>query len=214
MSHDREHRLVVRDGEADTADVVAFERSRRDLVRRGLVGSGAVLAASSIPLLLRARNAFAQSGTDREIVAQALGLEQIAVFAYGQALASDLLRGPVRQVARDFRAHEQEHVAALQTALEGLGGRAPDKPNSVSDVDDVVKGLGEVRSQSDVVAFAIELETAAVAAYYDATMKLRDASLLQTGAQIMANEGQHLVVLRQAADRKPVPDAFETGNTK
>ena len=34
---------------------------------------------------------------------------------------------------------------------------------------------------------------------------------LQTTAEIMANEGQHLVVLREALHRPPVPSAFEIG---
>ena len=59
--------------------------------------------------------------------------------------------------------------------------------------------------------FAIELETAAVAAYLDAHRELVEAKLLQTGASIMASEGQHLVVLRRAVGQDPVPAAFETG---
>jgi hypothetical protein len=50
-----------------------------------------------------------------------------------------------------------------------------------------------------------------VAAYHDAQAKLVEAKLLQTGASIAASEGQHLVVLRQAARRPPVPHALETG---
>ncbi len=61
------------------------------------------------------------------------------------------------------------------------------------------------------LVFAVELETAAVGAYYDAHQRLEDAKLLQAGASIMANEGQHLVVLRQLLGRSPVPNAFETG---
>jgi uncharacterized membrane protein len=72
-------------------------------------------------------------------------------------------------------------------------------------------GLGDARSQADIANLAIELEMAAVAAYLDAQRKLIDAKLLQTGASIMANEAQHLVVLRQAVKRDPVPNAFETG---
>ena len=37
---------------------------------------------------------------------------------------------------------------------------------------------------------------------------------MQSMASIMANEGQHLVLLRQAAGRDPVPDAFETGRDR
>ena len=51
----------------------------------------------------------------------------------------------------------------------------------------------------------------ALAAYYQAHQKLRGAKLLRTTARIMASEGQHLVVLRQALGRDPVPNAFETG---
>ncbi len=51
----------------------------------------------------------------------------------------------------------------------------------------------------------------AVAAYYEAHQKLQDAKLRQTGSSIMYNEGQHLVILRQALNQNPVPNAFETG---
>jgi len=40
---------------------------------------------------------------------------------------------------------------------------------------------------------------------------VENAKLLQTGASIMANEGQHLVVLRRIAGKDPIPNAFETG---
>ena len=126
---------------------------------------------------------------------------------------SGLLSPAVERIARRFRGHEQEHADALTTALTDLGGTPPSKPSGVKDVDKVVKGLGDVKSQAEVASFAIELETAAVAAYYDAHRKLVDAKLLQTGASIMANEGQHLVVLRQLVKQDPVPNAFETGKS-
>lgn len=206
-----ESRIIITDGEADTADVVAFERDRRDLIRRGIAAGGAVIAASSIPLLLGVRNAFAQSSGDTAIVEGAVGIEQIAVFAYATALDSGLLDKDTTVVAKLFRDHEQEHADALISVLMDLNGTVPPKPKSVADVDKVTKGLGDVKSQADILSFAIELETAGVAAYYDANQKLQDSKLLQTAAAIMANEGQHLVVLRQAVKKDPVPNAFETG---
>ena len=214
MSHVRRPSgIVVRDGEVDTATIADFERDRRELIRRGIAMGGAVVAATSIPLLLKVRHAFAQSEGDAGIIESAVGLEQIAVFAYDQALDSGLLSSSFEEVARLFRDQEQEHVDALTAALQGLGGEVPAAPDSVEDVDAAVEGLGDVRSQADVANFAIELETAAVAAYYEAHQQLRDAALLQTGASIMANEGQHLVVLRQAVDLPPVPTAFATGES-
>ena len=203
-------RILIVDGDADTAQVAEFERSRRDLIRKGLGFGGAVVAASSIPLLLSVRNAFAAGNGDADILEQAIGLENIAVLAYDTAIDSGLLSQGFTRVARRFRDHEQEHADALSTALMDLGGTPPEKP-TVKDIDAVVKGIRDVKSQGDIVDFAIELEMAAVAAYYDAHRKLVDAKLLQTGASIMANEAQHLVVLRQAVKRPPVPNAFETG---
>ncbi|HEX8157225.1 MAG TPA: ferritin-like domain-containing protein [Solirubrobacteraceae bacterium] len=207
----RAARIVIADGHADTAQVAEFERDRRDLLKRGFGLGTAAIAASSIPVLLAVRNAFAQAGDDGKILQSAINIERIAVIAYGAAIDSGLLSGGVEKVARQFRGHEQEHADALTTALTDLGGTPPPAPSGVKDVDEVVKGLGDVKSQADILNFAIELETAAVAAYYDAHRRLIEAKLLQTGASIMANEGQHLVVLRQAIKREPVPNAFETG---
>ena len=204
-------RILIVDGDADTAQVAEFERSRRDLIRKGLGFGGAVVAASSIPLLLSVRNAFAAGNGDGDILEQAIGLENIAVLAYDTAIDSGLLSQGFTRVARRFRDHEQEHADALSTALMDLGGTPPAKKQTVKDIDAVVKGIRDVKSQGDIVDFAIELEMAGVAAYYDAHRKLVDAKLLQTGASIMANEAQHLVVLRQAVKRPPVPNAFVTG---
>ena len=205
-------RFEIIDGEVDTAVVAEYEATRRDMVRRGLAAGGAVvLAATSIPLLLGVRNAFAQAEGDAAILESAIGIEQIAVFAYERAAASDLLDRETKDVAQRFGAHEQEHADGLIAALKGLGGEAPAKPTSLADLDAVQSGFGDARSQADVANFAIELEMAGIAAYYDAQLKLKDAKLLQTGASIMANEGQHLVVLRQAVKKPPVPNAFETG---
>ena len=203
-------RILIADGAVDTAQIAAFERDRRELIRRGLGLGGAILAASSIPLLLSVRNAFAATGTDAEILSGAIHLEQVAVLAYGATIDSKLLKPGFARVAARFRDHEQQHADALTTALTDLGGTPPPKATA-SDIDAVVKGLGEVASQADVASFAIELELAAVAAYHDAHRKLVDAKLLQTAASIMANEAQHLVVLRQALERDAVPHAFETG---
>jgi hypothetical protein len=198
--------ILIADGHADSAQIAAFERDRRDLLKRGFGLGGVAIAASSVPVLLAVRNAFAQAGDDGAILERAINLERIAVIA-----DSGLLSAGVEKIARRFRGHEQAHADALTTALTDLGGTPPPKPSGVEDVDKVVKGLGEVKSQADIANFAIELETAAVAAYYDAHRKLIDAKLLQTGASIMANEGQHLVVLRQTVKQDPVPNAFETG---
>ncbi|MEA2151544.1 MAG: hypothetical protein QOD69_3374 [Solirubrobacteraceae bacterium] len=205
-------RIPIADGHADTAEVAAFERDRRELLRRGLGLGGAFVAASSIPLLLAVREALAAGDDDTTLLTKAIELEQATVLAYDTILRRGLLSGRLTDLLRVLRGHERQHADTLTTALTDLGGTPPPAPAGVADVDAVVKGLGDIRTQADVLAFAIELETAAVAAYYDAQAKFVEAKLLQSGASIMAAEGQHLVVLRQAARRPPVPSALETGH--
>lgn len=203
-------RIVVADGDADTAQITAFERDRRELLRRGLGLGGAAIAASSIPLLLAVREAFAAPDeTDGTLLEKAITLERTMVVAYDRVIADGLLSD--KALAPALRTHERRHAASLQTALTDLGGKLPAQPAGVAAVDKVAKGLGAVRDEAATLSFLVELETAAVAAYYDAQAKFIQARLLQTGASIMASEGQHLVLLRQAARRPPVPAALETG---
>jgi len=197
--------FAAADGDADAA------RDRRELLRRGVTLGGAAFAAASIPLLWSVRDAFAQDDTDGTILASAITLERVTVIAYDSVLGRGVLTPGTRDVLRRFRAHEQAHADVLTKALTDLGGTPPAPPKGVGDVDDVAKGLGAVRTQGDAIGFLISLETAAIAAYFDAHAKLVEARLLKTGASILANEGQHLTVLRSIARQDPIPNAFETG---
>jgi len=202
----RSQRLLIDDGEADTQAVAELEASRREALRLGIAAGGAVLAATTVPALLCARNAFAAADDDATILASAITLENTAVAAYESAVKSKLLDRRAKAVAVLFGRHETEHVDALSAALKGLGGSPPSGTDAK-----VLARMQHIGSQGAFLRFAIELETMAIAAYYDAHRKLRDIKLLQTSAQIMAAEGQHLVVLRQALKRNPAPNAFETG---
>jgi len=211
-------RLVIHDdADVPTSQIAEYESTRRDLLRRGIAVGGATVAASSVPLLLGVRNAFAQASGDRAILMSAIGLEQVAVFAYRAAIGSGALDPATKKVARRFKTQEQEHADGLRTALTGMGGTAPAAPQRVGEVDRALGSLGirtplgSLKHQKQILIFAIELEMAAVAAYYDAHQKLESPKLLTTGAQIMANEGQHLVILRSALGRDPLPNAFESG---
>lgn len=178
--------------------------TRREALGRGAVLGGAALGAAAMPSLLAPRASSATARDDARILAAAIGLEQTAVVTYATAVSSGLLGPRLEEVARRFRDQEQEHADALIAALRQLGGRPPPPPSQVA-------GLESLRTREQVLSFAVGLELKAVAAYYEAQQALSDPGLLRTGAQIMANEGQHLVVLRQALGRQPLPGAFETG---
>ncbi|HVS29470.1 MAG TPA: ferritin-like domain-containing protein [Solirubrobacteraceae bacterium] len=201
-------RIVIRDGDADTAVIAEFEATRREAMRRGLAVGGVVIAAAMVPALLNVRNAFAQARDDEAVLVAAIGLENTAIAAYAAAIKSGLLDRPTTKIAELFKRQEAQHRDGLSAALKSLGGTPPSGANAA-----LLKPLKRVKTQAEVASFAVELETMAVAAYYDAQKKLKAAKLLQTGVQIMANEGQHLVVLRQALKKDPVPNAFENGKT-
>lgn len=182
---------------------------RRELLRRA---RGATAALSAAGLLVAVRGARAQADDDGALLERAITLERLSVLAYDSGLSGGLLSPRARRVVAQLRDHERAHVAALVTALTDLGGTPPAEPAGVRELDEIVDGLGDVRTQDDFVRFAIALEQATVAAYLSAQRKLVEARLLQTTASIMAAEGQHLVVLRRLAGLDPVPQAFETGS--
>ena len=151
------------------------------------------------------------SSSDVRILNSALDLELSAVAAYTAGAA--LLEGDALSVGKQFLAHEQEHADGLTEAIRQLGG----KPNKAKTKDEYAKELGfaKLKSQKDVLDFALDLENMAIAAYVDAIPKLSGAELRQTGASIVSNEAEHVSVLIGALNpddpAAQVPDAFVTG---
>jgi len=181
---------------------------RRELVRRGLLSGGAALAAASVPGLLKVRAALAQDEAavnDQGIIEGAVGLEQTMVVVYRSAGRRKLL-GALNPVAEQLARQEQAHVDYFSKALTGLGGKVPAPP-----LPDDIAGFTQIQAPDEMLRFALNLENQAVAAYLDAAKTLRTTTLLQTLTEIMASHGQHLVVIRQALNTNPVPDALPSG---
>jgi rubrerythrin len=146
-------------------------------------------------------------GSERDvaILNAALDLENTAIAAYTAGAA--LLKGAVLETGKLFLAQEQEHAAGLAQAIRDLGGT----PNKAKPAAAYAKGFPKLRSQNDVLRFAVDLENTAVAAYVEAIPKLSDPKLRQTAAAINTNEAEHISVLLGALGKPPVPDAYVTG---
>ena len=182
---------------------------RREVLRRGALTGGAALAAATVPALLKVREALAQgvaSANDRGILEGAVGLEQTLVVMYRFAGARKLL-GPVTAAAAQFGRQEQAHADTFAKALVASGGKVPAPPLAAD-----IAGFTQIQDQQQMLQFALNLENQAVAAYLDAAKTLQDTALLHPIAEIMANEGQHLVVIRQALGTEPVPSALPSGS--
>jgi rubrerythrin len=140
---------------------------------------------------------------DVEILNGALDLELMAVAAYKAGAGQ--LRGSLLQVGKLFLSQEQEHADGLSAAIKDAGG----KPNRAKSAYD----FPELRSQLDVLKFAVDLENTAIAAYIDALPKLSKGDLRSTAASIITNEAEHVSVLLDALGRNPAPSAFVTGKS-
>jgi hypothetical protein len=141
---------------------------------------------------------------DAERLNSVLARELAAVRAYERTLP--LLRGPALASAREFRAQEQEHANAIVKALRGLGERAEPEEEEIES-----EGL---ETQADALEFLYEVESVSVAyglrTISHLTMPWPRALL----GSIVANQAQHLVVLRRmlgADAAESIPGAFEDG---
>ena len=107
------------------------------------------------------------------------------------------------RVGKLFLEQEQEHADGLASAIKDAGG-TPNRALASYD-------FPELRSQTDVLRFAVDLENTAIAAYIDALPKLGEGDLRATAAAIVANEAEHVAVLLGALGMEQVPDAFVVG---
>jgi rubrerythrin len=143
---------------------------------------------------------IAQTNNDVTILNTAIGLEQQAQWTYGAAAKTNLLKPEVVTVATKIAGQHKEHETALSAAVRQLGGTPPTAKDTYP--------LPELKSQEDILKYALSLETAAANAYFDAFTKLSSNALKLAGISIMNDESQHVVVLRSALGLDPVQGAF------
>jgi rubrerythrin len=181
-------------------------QSRRRFFRTSgvsLVGGSAVsLAACTDDTKNPVKTGPTESNqADVEILNGLLDLELRAVAGYIASAA--YLKGSALQIGKLFLEQEQAHADALATAITDADG-TPNRAKSSYDIP-------TLRSQSDALRFAIDLEQTAIASYIDALPKFSDASLRATAASIITVEAEHAAVLAEALGRDPAPAAFVTG---
>jgi hypothetical protein len=143
---------------------------------------------------------------DAEILNDVLARELAAVGAYERTLS--LLHGSALASAREFRAHEQEHVDAVVKALRGLG--EPARPE-----EEEIESEG-LKTQADALGFLYEVESVSVAYDLRAISHLTAPWPRSLLGSVAANQAQHLVVLRRAlgADlAESISGAFEDGTS-
>jgi hypothetical protein len=169
-------------------------------------GGGTTGATESDPSVIATtptpRNA--EAAADAEVLETILTRQNAAVVAYGATIPG--LPARQRPMAQLFRAQEQEHVDATTKAIRGLGGlvEAPEE-----EIDP-----GEPKTVGERLVFLYEVESATIDEELAAISKLVATWPRSLLASTVANQAQHLVLIRRALGAGPlasIPTPFENG---
>jgi len=147
-----------------------------------------------------------ETEADVEVLNEVLARQLAVIDAYDLALPH--LRGGARTLAAQFRQQEQEHVDGLLEALQRLGGAEEAEPEEIES--------DPLRTESQSLRFLYEVESETIEDELGAIGRLSASGPGALLASTVANQAQHLVLLRRALGAIPlewVPTPFETGAT-
>jgi hypothetical protein len=197
--------VVTEPAEADPA-------SRRGLLKAagaGLAGGAAlVLAAcggshsSSSQATTTATSGPVPNSLDAVLLNHLLDLEHVGIAAYTAGIP--LLSPAGRKDGQLFLTQELSHAGELG----GLVKQAGAKPHKGRETYD----LGHPRTEEDVLKLLHGIERAQIDAYLDAIPKVSLGSTRAALAAMLANDAQHISVLRLSLGRRPIPTALVTGH--
>jgi rubrerythrin len=171
--------------------------SRQAFIVRGAVTAGAVYGLSAVGPFVR--EALAQEGGgDVEILNFALTLEYLEAAFYTQGLKRvSGLSGDVKSLATEIRDNEREHVAALMSTIEDLGG-SPVKAPGV----DFGKAFA---TQKSFLKLAQTFEDTGVSAYNGAAPAIESTDVLAAAGSIVQIEARHAAAIR-LLNGQPISD--------
>ena len=144
---------------------------------------------------------------DLEVLNYALTLEHLENQFYKQVNASGRLQGTTARYLAIIGAHEQAHVDALTAGIAQAGGTPVTMRQSYN-----FAALGDLGSQTGILAIADVLEATGVAAYDGAGAFIRSKTILGVAGQIVQVEARHSAVIKVLINpnANPVPQAFES----
>jgi hypothetical protein len=177
--------------------------SRREFLKRGVIGGGAILGATALlPTIAEASG----SGGDVAILQFALTLEYLESTFYVRAVDMHALSGETLRFAKTVRDHELAHVAALKATISKLGGKPIAKPKF--DFKGIPSDPAKFR------ATAIALEDTGVSAYAGQVPNIKNKAVLAAAASIHSVEARHAAWMRDIVGESPAPVAFDPALTE
>jgi rubrerythrin len=166
--------------------------TRRSVLLASVTGAGTLLLSGCGGSRPRPRAApVLPEPSDVELINAALAVEQRAIALYEPSVP--LLTGVAKQAASLFLGQELEHAGELRKLITQAGARAHNpKPHY---------DFGRPRGARHLLTLMHELERQQLAAYLWAMPRLSSPELRQILASIMANDAQHVLVLRAELER-------------
>ncbi len=133
---------------------------------------------------------------DVGILNYALTLEYLEAAFYADVIKSGLFKGENLQVIEKFGAEESAHVAALTSAVKGLGGKPAPQP----------KAEFPLESADAVTELAATVENLGAAAYLGQAPRIESPEVLASALAIHSVEGRHAAVLNTLLGKSITPD--------
>jgi Ferritin-like domain len=147
-----------------------------------------------------------QARSDAAVMNSLLDLERMAVLAY--ELGERHLSGRARALARTFRGHELEHQRFAERAIRDLGAHpVPPRPER-----SYTENFPPLRSERDVLRFALDVENTQVSAYGESLASIVTPELRATLLAILGAEAEHMSAILGELHLPQASRALVTGN--
>ncbi len=197
----------------DTIDpeIIAKLESRAGEIAQGASMSrstAALLALGSIPIALGAlaKDAYGQTPSDvLDVLQFALLLEHLEAEFYNKGIAgSGLIDAADRTIFTTIAAHENQHVAALQSLITGKGATPGAKPSFDFTAKGNLPGFNFSAGQYESFkALAMAFEDTGVRAYKGQAPRLiNDKAALTAALSIHSVEARHAAMIRRLRGKK------------
>jgi rubrerythrin len=139
--------------------------------------------------------------TDTELLNSLLDLEHRAIAAY--TAAQPLLPRASARIAKRFLGEEVDHSEDVSALVREAGGK-PNAPRQTYD-------LGHPRTHAQLLQLLYDVEAVQLAAYLDAIPRLSPGPIRAAASAILANDAQHVSILRPMLGRPALAGPFVTG---
>jgi hypothetical protein len=184
--------------------------TRRQLLAGSAAAAAAMTGCTAVPDRTVRVGLLAPSArlSDVKLLNDALGLEYRVVAAYTAGIPH--LVGPIRRSAVQFLREELSHMARLEALIKRAGGIPYGRQDSYSYGHKGPGGPPHATSH-EVVVLLHSLEQTQLSAYLQAIPELAPGPVRGEIAAILANQAQHISILRSALGLDPVPYALVNG---